>query len=131
MRTALRLVGCTAALALAFGAAWHVGAVTGVPAWSVAEPVPARSAGPPVPDPPPPASASRTEPAPLGLPATADGYTLLVQDPAFIPGRTGELVFTVTGPDGRAVRWRACSAASQGVSRRVSFGSMPSTSASR
>jgi hypothetical protein len=104
MRTALRLVGYTAALALAFGAAWNVGAVAGVPAWSVAEPAPDRSAGPPAPEPPPPAPAPRAEPAPLGLPATADGYTLVVQNPAFTPGRAGELVFTVTGPDGRPVR---------------------------
>jgi hypothetical protein len=104
VRTALRLVGYTAALALAFGAAWNLGTVAGAPAWSVAEPVPDRSAGPgPALEPPPMASAPGAEPA-LGLPATADGFTLVVQNPAFTPGRTGELVFTVTGPDGRPVR---------------------------
>ena len=51
-----------------------------------------------------PAPAPRAEPAPLGLPATAGGYTLVLPNPAFTPGRAGELVFTVTGPDGRPVR---------------------------
>jgi hypothetical protein len=104
LRTALRLVSCTAALALAFGAAWHVGVVAGVPAWAVAAPAPDRSAEPSPPQPPPPTPTPRPEPAPLGVAATADGYTLVVQNPAFTPGRAGELAFAVTGPDGRPVR---------------------------
>jgi hypothetical protein len=38
-----------------------------------------------------------------GLAAAADGFGLAVADPSFQPGKPGELRFTVTGPDGRAV----------------------------
>lgn len=38
-----------------------------------------------------------------GLAATAGGYGIAVADPSFQPGLPGELRFTVTGPDGRAV----------------------------
>ena len=112
MRTAMRLIGYLTALALVFGASWQVGVALGRPA-------PVAAAGPASPAPPPPSpppSSPPPGPAPdgsppdgsstdgrLGLAATAAGYTLTLSNATFTPGRSAELAFAITGPDGRPV----------------------------
>jgi hypothetical protein len=108
MATVLRLVGYATVLALAFGAASSVGAATGTPAWSRAAgpaPTEAPETRPAVPAPTP--APARPDPDPgdggRGLAAHAAGYTLVLDNPAFLPDEAGELAFAVTGPDGRPV----------------------------
>lgn len=107
MQTAVRMGGYAAALALAFGAAWGVGAATRPP---VAPPAPAADTsgvdmgdmhGPVVDGP-------STAPATVdlttgGLAATAGGYTLVPQATTFVPGQPGQVAFAVAGLDGRPV----------------------------
>ena len=106
MRTALRLVSGAAVAALVLGLAFGVGTLTGAPAWSAAaaRPTPA-AAAPPVAAPPQvtAAPAADPNPNPLGLAATAAGYTLVAGETTFVPGRASPLTFTVTGPDRRPV----------------------------
>jgi hypothetical protein len=95
MRTAVRLTGFVAGLALVFAIAWLVGAAAG--------PKPPGSAAP--------AdlhveSASGPHDAASGadgLAATAGGYTLVPGPDRFAAGVPAEFGFTVTGPDGRPV----------------------------
>jgi hypothetical protein len=101
MRTALRLVGYAAVLALAFGAAWSLGTAVGTPVWTTAGPGPAPPPGPTAPPLPP---RPPVDPDPLGLAASAAGYTLVLPTTTFVPGQAGELAFAVTGSDGRPVR---------------------------
>jgi hypothetical protein len=104
MHTAVRLSGYAAALALAFGSAWGVGAATRAPVEA-----PARSGdmadmdmgGMH-------ASGPSTAPATVdlttgGLAATAGGYSIVPRATTFAPGQPAQLAFAVTGPGGRPV----------------------------
>jgi hypothetical protein len=101
MRTAVRLAGFAAGLALVFAAAWAAGAAVGP------RPAPAASGvGTAVHDDGGEHShgggaADGAESA--GLAATAAGYTLVPQSGTFVAGVPGELAFTITGSDGRPV----------------------------
>src|SRR5436190_11443146 len=109
MDMAARLGGYATVLAIAFGAAWAVGAAVG--------PLPAPAAAP---------AARATAPPDDGtagmsgmdmggtpgmdhsagtdaLSTTSSGYSLVPRDPTYAAGRPGELAFTVTGSDGRPV----------------------------
>jgi hypothetical protein len=114
MNTAVRLSGYAAALGLVFGAAWGVGAATGAPAVAPAATVVAGgphggadahggtdahgAAGDGHAH-----SHGSAEVASEGLVATAAGYTLVPQATTFVPGRPGELAFTINGSDGAPV----------------------------
>ena len=112
MRTAVRLAGFAAALALVFGAAWAAGTVTGRRRPAVpSDRRPARR-----PRARHAAAAARHDgggrdqrrrrptPASTGLVATAAGYTLVPQATTFTPGRAGaSSAFAITGSDGRPV----------------------------
>src|SRR5689334_7494603 len=95
MRTAVRLTGFAAGLALVFAIAWLVGTAAG--------PKPPGSAAP--------AelhleTAARPHDAATGtdgLAATAAGYTLVPQPAAFTAGVPAEFAFAITGADGRPV----------------------------
>lgn len=106
MQTAVRLGGYAAVLALAFGAAWGVGAAVRPP---VAAPSPVRDDGmagmdmhAPAADGPSAATAT-VDLTTGGLTATAGGYTLVPRATTFTPGQPGQLAFTVTGLSGRPV----------------------------
>jgi hypothetical protein len=117
MHTAVRLGGYAAALALAFGAAWGVGAAVG-PRYVPSPPAPAAA---PAGSPDDgmagmdmsgmdmggmaghTADAPSTSTATDGLAATADGYSLVPRTTTFTPGQPGELAFTVTDADGATV----------------------------
>ena len=101
MRAAMRLVGYLTALALVFGASWQVGTGLGRPAPVVVVGEPA--AAPPVVPPPSFSPAPDPGEGQLGLAATAAGYTLVLPNATFTPGKAGELAFTIGGPDGRPV----------------------------
>ncbi len=104
MRTATRLGGYAMALALAFGAAWGVGAVTRPPATPAVAmggmdmgDTHARVAGGPS------AAPATVDLTTGGLTATAGGYTLAPQLTTFIPEQPGQLTFAVSGLDGSPV----------------------------
>ncbi|HEY0814161.1 MAG TPA: hypothetical protein VGE11_12840 [Pseudonocardia sp.] len=101
MGTAARLAAYACALGLVLGLGWGAGHLVGPigqaqaggarPAAGVVEQDDSGDAAG--------ADAAGTD----GLSTAADGYAIAVVDPSFQPGRTGELRFTVTGPDGHAV----------------------------
>jgi hypothetical protein len=107
MDTAVRLGGYAAALAVAFGAAWAVGAAVG--------PAPAPAAATPATQPDnvgaSPSGMSGMDMGGMpgmdhsagsdGLSTSSSGYTLVPRNTTFVPGRPGELAFTVTDSDGR------------------------------
>jgi hypothetical protein len=94
MGTAARLSGYMAVLALLFGVAWWVGAVTGEPAQSPPATAVAEHGH----------TAGTAALGSAGVVATAAGYTLAPQgSTTFLPGVPAELAFAVTGSDGRPV----------------------------
>ena len=110
MNTAARLGGYATVLAIAFGAAWTVGAMVGP------TPIPTAAAPTAQPDDGMAGMAGMSGMTGMsgmdgsgmshsatgdGLSATSSGYTLVPRDTTFVPGRPGELAFTVTGSDGR------------------------------
>src|SRR4051812_20892083 len=102
MRTAVRLAGFGAGLALVFALAWAAGTVTGPPPATGSAPASAMSTataghddGGDTPD------EAGVDSA--GLVATAAGYTLVPRTTTFVPGTPAEFGFTVTGSDGRPV----------------------------
>ena len=98
MRTAVRLAGFAAGLALVFAMAWLVGASTG--------PAPAGAGGVAAPvDPYLDAMTGARQPAAGadGLAATAAGYTLVPGLDTFAAGVPAEFTFAVTGAGGRPV----------------------------
>ncbi|MCO1657503.1 hypothetical protein [Pseudonocardia humida] len=107
MRTAVRLAGFAAGLALVFAAAWATGANVGPPPSTTAAPASAMAhddaggeaagAGHGHED----GAGSEVESA--GLTATAAGYTLVPQVTTFLPGAPAEFGFAITGSDGRPV----------------------------
>ena len=110
MQTAVRLGGYAATLALAFGAAWGVGAVTRPPA--APAPQSGDMGGMDTSDPGMGDMHARVAPstAPAtvdlttgGLAATAGGYTLVPRATTFVPGQPGQLAFAVAGLDGSPV----------------------------
>ena len=103
MNTATRLGGFTAALAVAFGAAWAIGATVGpAPATEAATPTAQPDAGMSGMDMGGMSHSGMSgSPAGDGLSATSAGYTLVPADTTFVPGRPGELAFAITGSDGR------------------------------
>lgn len=107
MRTAARLGGYATALAVAFGAAWGVGAATR-PAVAAPAPAGADMSGMDMGDMHAGTGGASTAPATVdlttgGLAATAAGYTLTPRATTFTPGQPGQLAFAVTGLDGRPV----------------------------
>jgi hypothetical protein len=101
MRTAVRLAGFGAGLALVFALAWAAGTVTGPPPATGSAPASAMStamAGHAGDDPHDEAGVDSA-----GLVANAAGYTLVPQATTFVPGAPAEFGFTVTGSDGRPV----------------------------
>jgi hypothetical protein len=116
MNAAVRLSAYAAALALAFGAAWSIGAAVGVttpaPAPPVAAPLPTSgdmhgAGGHPTAGSPTAAgghSHGSSEIVSAGLVDTAAGYTLVPKTTTYRPGASGEFAFTITGSDGRPVR---------------------------
>jgi hypothetical protein len=100
MRTAVRLSGFAAGLALVFAIAWLVGAAAG-PGPSG----PGGVAAPAAPADPHLDTAAAHQPAAGvdGLAATAAGYTLVPQQDTFTAGVPTEFSFAVTGADGRPV----------------------------
>jgi hypothetical protein len=102
MRTAVRLAGFAAALALVFALAWAAGTVTGPPPAAGSAPAPAMSSAMAGHDDGGDAhDGAGVESA--GLVATAAGYTLVPQATTFVPGTPAEFGFTLTGSDGRPV----------------------------
>lgn len=97
MRTAIRVVGYLAALAVVFAVSWGVGAAVGPSRTLAGEDThsaeqadraqPADSAG------------SRT----AGLAATQAGYTIVPATTVIHPGGTSEYAFSIVGPDGQPV----------------------------
>ncbi len=113
MNAAARLGGYAAALAVAFGAAWAVGATVGpAPVPAPADPAPVVAAQPAddgmagmdMSGMAGMAGMSHAAVVTDGLSATSAGYTLVPGGTTFVPGRPGELTFTVVGSDGRPVR---------------------------
>lgn len=102
METATRLGGFAGALAVAFGAAWTVGATVG-PTPAPAAPVAAPDDGMAGMDMTGMSGMSHSSTGD-GLSATSSGYTLVPATTTFVPGRPGELAFTVTGADARPAR---------------------------
>jgi hypothetical protein len=99
MRTAVRLAGFAAALALVFALAWAAGAVTGPPPQpAAAAPMSGAMAGHDDGD-----AHGEAGLDAAGLVATAAGYTLVPRFTTFVPGVPAEFGFTVTGSDGRPV----------------------------
>ncbi|WP_433558030.1 hypothetical protein ACQPWY_04875 [Pseudonocardia xinjiangensis] len=115
MNAAVRLSAYAAALALAFGAAWSIGAAVGGPA-----PAPAPAVAAPLPTGPdahgagghtavgaPTAADGHSHRAgeivSAGLVDTAAGYTLVPKTTTYRPRTAGELAFTITGSDGSPV----------------------------
>lgn len=102
MRDATRLTAYGAALLLAFGLAWGIGAAVRAPAGEAGA-APATGHGHAdvhdLTGQPDSGSAS----APGGLAVSEAGYTLVVPRTTFRPGAPAELAFTVTGPDGHPV----------------------------
>jgi hypothetical protein len=98
VNTAARLGGYAAVLAVAFGAAWAVGATVGPApdpvAAAVAQPADDGMAGMDM-------SGVSSSPTGDGLSATSSGYTLVPAGTTFVPGQPGELAFAVVGADGR------------------------------
>jgi hypothetical protein len=109
MRTAVRLAGFTAALALVFALAWAAGAVTGPPPAAGSPPataMPTAMGGHDASDGDGAHGDSTHDEAGVdaaGLVATAAGYTLVPQATTFVPGAPAEFAFTVTGSDARPV----------------------------
>ena len=89
MRTAARLSGYVAVLALLFGLAWWTGTASG-PA-TPATPAAAGTGHP------------HTAVESAGVTATTAGYTFVPAATTFPPGVPGDLAFTITGSDGRPV----------------------------
>lgn len=104
MRTAVRLAGFAAALAMVFALAWAAGSITGPPQATGSTPAGAMAGhgGEPAHD---DGAAGHPEggAGSTGLVATAAGYTLVPRTTTFAPGVPAELGFTVTGSDGRPV----------------------------
>ena len=99
MGTAARLAAYACALGLVLGVGWGAGHLVG-PIGS-AQPSGGAQVGL---DDPEAIDARANAAGPTdGLAAAAGGYGIVVADPRFQPGKPGELRFTVTGPDGRAV----------------------------
>jgi hypothetical protein len=109
MRTAVRLAGFAAGLALVFAAAWAAGAAVGPPPSTAAAGSEmavhdtAAEADHGHSHEPGPAQGAAEDPEAAGLSATAAGYALVPQAGVFQPGVPAELAFTVTGSDGRPV----------------------------
>jgi hypothetical protein len=128
MNTGVRLGSYLAVLAIVFTGAWGIG--TAVPPLSTAADVSAPGTAPAAPgpgrdpnhdtdhagdqaghDPADPLGPDRPptgqDPAPtvesLGLAGTQAGYTFVPANTSFTRGRTAELAFTITGPDGAPV----------------------------
>jgi hypothetical protein len=100
MRTAVRLAGFAAALALVFALAWAAGTVTGPPQATGSTPAGAMDGHGAEPGHDDHADSGTDS---TGLAATAAGYTLVPQITTFVPGVPAELGFTITGSDGRPV----------------------------
>jgi hypothetical protein len=111
MRTAARLGGFAAMLAVVFGAAWGVGAATATPATRPSAEVGGDISGDMGGDMGgmhARVDVGSTAPATVdlttgGLAATAGGYTLVPQVTTFLPGQPGRLTFAVAGLDGSPV----------------------------
>ncbi|MEU7818816.1 hypothetical protein [Pseudonocardia sp. NPDC049154] len=104
MLTAVRLGAYVGVLGVVFGAAWGAGSLARpsvaptTPAAVTAEAPAGAHTGMDM-------SSGTTEahPGTDGLAATAGGYTLVPATTALVAGRSSDLAFAVTGPDGRAV----------------------------
>lgn len=95
MRTAVRVVGYLAALAVVFALSWGVGAAIG--------PTRALTGTDPATAEPTPSDPRGTDPRVGGLAVTEAGYTVVPLTTSLHPGVTGEYAFAVVGPDGRPV----------------------------
>ncbi|WP_214408079.1 hypothetical protein [Pseudonocardia lacus] len=102
MRTAVRLAGFAAGLALVFAAAWATGASVGPPP-STAAPASAMAHDEAAEEAGHAHDEGGAEVESGGLVATAAGYALVPQGTTFLPGAPAEFGFAITGSDGRPV----------------------------
>lgn len=100
--TPVRLAAYAGALALAFGAAYAVGA-SADPVTSTPRPTHRDTTSSPEADMDGHAESTAAVPTPAGLAVTDSGYTLVPAADAVPAGRQVPFRFTVTGPDGRPV----------------------------